>query len=125
MLKFLPTNEGFQIDLIRQSYKKLQIGIIDADLLDHGTRHPNLALLKISAFCKDEGHKVRLITNYDELSFNSETLLINSSYDVLILSKVFKFTNIPDFIIFLIKQHYIFYGGTGFFEVNGEYSLVL
>ena len=24
------------------------IGIIDADLLDNGTRHPNLALMKIS-----------------------------------------------------------------------------
>ena len=25
-----------------------EIGIIDADLLDNGTRHPNLALMKIS-----------------------------------------------------------------------------
>ena len=28
--------------------RKLRVGIIDADLLDHGTRHPNLALMKLS-----------------------------------------------------------------------------
>ena len=29
------------------------IGIIDADLIDHGTRHPNLALMKIAGYLKD------------------------------------------------------------------------
>ena len=29
------------------------IGIIDADLLDNGTRHPNLALMKIRGYQKE------------------------------------------------------------------------
>ena len=32
----------------------MNIGIIDADLLDKGTRHPNLALMKISAYYKEK-----------------------------------------------------------------------
>ena len=31
----------------------MKIGIIDADLLDNGTRHPNLALMKISGYYKN------------------------------------------------------------------------
>jgi hypothetical protein len=40
--------------------KELKIGIIDADLLDNGTRHPNLALMKISAWHKKAGDSVML-----------------------------------------------------------------
>ena len=36
----------------------MKIGIIDADLLDNGTRHPNLALMKISGFMKSQGNDV-------------------------------------------------------------------
>ena len=36
-------------------------GIIDADLLDKGTRHPNLALMKISGFYKNHGNKISLL----------------------------------------------------------------
>ena len=68
MLRFIPDNEGFRSDLVVHTDEKLRVGIIDADLLDHGTRHPNLALLKISAFCKELGHEVRLICDYNELS---------------------------------------------------------
>lgn len=32
-----------------------KIGLIDADLLDNGTRHPNLALMKIAGYYKDTG----------------------------------------------------------------------
>ena len=42
----------------------LRIGILDADLVDHGTRHPNLALLKIASFCKAHGHHVDLLLDY-------------------------------------------------------------
>ena len=35
-----------------------EIGIIDADLLDNGTRHPNLALMKLSAWHKAQGDDV-------------------------------------------------------------------
>ena len=119
MLRWLPDNEGFKTDLIVQSNEKLRVGIIDADLLDHGTRHPNLALLKISAFCKEYNHNVRLISNYDELMANDNPIITDCDYDVLVLSRVFKFTKIPNFISLMIRQHLIFFGGTGFFEVNG------
>ena len=33
--------------------KNIKIGLVDADLLDGGTRHPNLALLKIAGFLHD------------------------------------------------------------------------
>ena len=119
MLEYLPENKGFCTDLIVYNDKKLRVGLIDADLLDHGTRHPNLALLKISAYCKEYGHNVRLICSYDELLNSDIQEIIECDYDLLVLSRVFKFTKIPPFIEELIKDHYIFYGGTGFFEVNG------
>ena len=119
MLRYLPENKGFTTDLIVQPNETLRVGIIDADLLDHGTRHPNLALLKISAFCKEHGHSVRLITSYDELMADGNPIITDCDYDILVMSRVFKFTKIPNFISLMIKQHLIFYGGTGFFEVNG------
>ena len=119
MLHYLPVNEGFQTDQIVESHETLRVGIIDADLLDHGTRHPNLALLKVSAFCKEHGHSVKLISNYEELKENGNPLIADCDYEILVLSKVFKFTKIPDFVDLMIRNHLIFYGGTGFFEVNG------
>lgn len=119
MLRYLPENKGFKTDLIVQPNETLRVGIIDADLLDHGTRHPNLALLKISAFCKEYGHNVRLISNYEELMDDGNPIITDCDYDILVMSRVFKFTKIPNFISLMIKQHLIFYGGTGFFEVNG------
>ena len=47
MLNYISDNIGFKSDIIVSSDKKLKVGIIDADLLDHGTKHPNLALIKI------------------------------------------------------------------------------
>ena len=60
----------------------MKIGIIDADLLDNGTRHPNLALMKISGFYKEIGDTVELLFNYDTIN----------DYDLVYLSKVFDFT---------------------------------
>lgn len=37
------------------------IGLIDADLLDNGTRHPNLVLLKLAGFFHDNGIQFELI----------------------------------------------------------------
>ena len=54
--------------IIEREGERLRIGIMDADLLDNGTRHPNLALLKISGYCKSYGHNVRLIQSYDEVA---------------------------------------------------------
>ena len=96
--------------------KTYKIGLVDADLLDGGTRHPNLALLKISGFCKSRGYKVRLICNYDEIRDN---LKRNDKYDILAMSKVFKFTRVPIDIQKMIDNDKIYIGGTGFFEING------
>ena len=108
MLRYIPDNIGFKTNLIVQSENSLRVGIIDADLLDHGTRHPNLTFLKISAFCKNNGHHVRLIMNYDELRKEGKPAIIDCNYDILVLSKVFKFTNIPDFITQMLDEHLIY-----------------
>lgn len=123
MLHYIEDNTGFQTEQIVNSRKPLKIGLIDADLLDHGTKHPNLVLLKISGFCKnitlENGgkHDVRLICNYSELQ--DGILLDQIDYDVIAISKVFKFTNLPETVQRLIDEHFAYYGGTGFFEING------
>lgn len=66
----------------------LNIGMIDVDLLNNGTRHPNLAQMKMSAYCQERGHSTELIYLPDQLD-NLD------SYDVLLVSKVFNFTKVP------------------------------
>ncbi len=63
----------------------MKIGIIDADVLDNGTRHPNLACEKLSGYYKEQGHDVKLITDYSTIA----------EYDDVYMSCVFDFTNIP------------------------------
>lgn len=122
MLRYIEDNRGFVINDIVNAVRPLKIGIVDADLLDHGTKHPNLALLKISGFCKSltlaggRNHDVRLICSYDEISNFRQTV---NEYDIIAVSRVFKFTKIPDILNQLIEDHLVYYGGTGFFEVNG------
>lgn len=81
----------------------MKIGIIDADLLDNGTRHPNLALMKISGYYKTKGHTVKLIESYNE------DLI---SYDKIFMSKVFSFTKVPNDVLMLDNLEK---GGTGFY----------
>lgn len=38
--------------------ENMKIGLVDADLLDGGTRHPNLALLKIAGFFKRQQYPI-------------------------------------------------------------------
>lgn len=104
-------------NIIEREGERLRIGIMDADLLDNGTRHPNLALLKISGYCKSFGHNVRLIQSYDEVAKDGQINYLD--FDLLVMSRVFKFTQVPDIIYLMIKQGFIAYGGTGFFEING------
>lgn len=85
----------------------MNIGIIDADLLDNGTRHPNLALMKISGFNKGQGHSVTLLDSYTGIDL----------FDKVYISRVFSFTHVPDGIISLPN---VILGGTGFFEDGGE-----
>jgi hypothetical protein len=122
MLQYIDNNQGFNISNLVTADAPLNIGIIDADLLDHGTKHPNLALLKISGFCKSivtangDKHNVRLICSYDEIRDINRTI---NEYDIIAVSQVFKFTKRPDCLDYLIDRHLAYYGGTGFFEVNG------
>ncbi len=75
----------------------LRIGMIDVDLLNNGTRHPNLAQMKMSSYCKSRGHDVRLIYTEYEL----ENL---KDYDYLLVSKVFDFTPVPPQLDNMIKN---------------------
>ena len=45
---------------------KIIIGLVDADLLNGGTRHPNLVLLKLAGFLNDNGILFHLIIDKDE-----------------------------------------------------------
>lgn len=81
----------------------MKIGIVDADLLEgNGTRFPNVAAQKISAFWKQKGANVDLIKRW---TWGPE-------YDHVFISKVFTSTKIP----FWIKpSERVSLGGTGFF----------
>lgn len=85
----------------------MKIGLIDADLMDNGTRHPNLVLMKLAGYYKDNGNEVTLIYNdYEEVK----------NYDKVFISKVFSFTNIPKWVT---ELDYVEIGGTGFFPDGG------
>ena len=66
----------------------IKVAMVDADLLDNGTRHPNLAQMKMASFYKSKGCFVRLIFD-DEI----DNL---SSYDLIVVSKVFTYSKIPE-----------------------------
>ena len=91
------------------STKKPYIGLVDADLLDGGTRHPNLALLKIAGFLFDNSIEFELIEDS-----NADI----SKYTRVYLSKVFTFTKLPQFYHDAQNedcQTNIVIGGTGFY----------
>jgi len=74
--------------------RKITIGLVDADLLCNGTRHPNLALLKIAGYFRDNGY----VRGYTE-DASSYELITNESnfeelqkYDYFYVSCVFTFT---------------------------------
>lgn len=85
----------------------MRIGLLDADLMDHGTRHPNLALMKLSGYYKEQGYDVQLIYH---------SYLEVNEYDEVYISKVFSFSDIPDWIL---KKENVHVGGTGFFSDGG------
>ena len=66
----------------------VRIGLVDADLLDNGTRHPNLALLKIAGFLYDNKIPFDLILDPEEDI---------ASFSRIYLSRVFTFTSLPAF----------------------------
>jgi hypothetical protein len=72
-----------------------RIGLIDVD----GRNFPNIALMKISAYYKAQGHQVEWYMPFDD------------RYDVVFMSKVFSFT--PDYD-YHINADKVFKGGTGY-----------
>ena len=92
----------------------MKIGLVDADLLDGGTRHPNLALLKLAGFLNDNNINFNLIDDKDADI---------TPYDHIYVSKVFSFTKNPTF---LEKAKYtpnwqkFHLGGTGFYAMEEE-----
>ena len=99
----------------------MKIGIIDADILDNGTRHPNLACEKMSGYYKEQGHDVKLITDYGTIN----------DYDRVYMSCVFDFTNIPlegfgnnhdhpDMGVISRLYPNLSIGGTGFFWKDAD-----
>lgn len=107
-------------------YSKIKhVGLVDADLLSNGTRHPNLALLKIAGYLKDNGY----VRKEDESETNDEytyELLTNECnfeklyhLDRIYVSCVFSFTldNASALLTALQKDkklsQKVFMGGTG------------
>ena len=70
---------------------------------------------KISGYCKSHGHHVELIKSYEQL-IQTDAFITPEVYDLLVLSRVFKFTKIPKPINDMIDANLICYGGTGFLE---------
>lgn len=83
----------------------MNIGIIDADLIDNGTNFPNLALMKISAYHKKVGNSVELLDSYQHID----------DYDKVFISKVFNFTQVPKEVY---NKKNVELGGTGFYFEN-------
>lgn len=78
------------------------IGFVDADLLDGGTRFPNLALMKIASFERLRGAEVRLCLSEDDATACSK----------IFVSKVFTKSRVPSWIKGIADR--CEFGGTGF-----------
>ena len=92
-------------------YRKHQlkkVGLVDADLLDNGTRHPNLALLKIAGFLNDNNISFELIIDPDADI---------SQYSHIFMSRVFTFTKEPPLYVNASKseKRKFHLGGTGYY----------
>lgn len=92
-------------------YRKHQlkkVGLVDADLLDNGTRHPNLALLKIAGFLYDNNISFELIIDPDADI---------SQYSHIFMSRVFTFTKEPPLYVNASKseKRKFHLGGTGYY----------
>ena len=90
------------------------VGLVDADLLAKGTRHPNLALLKIAGFLYDNCIDFELILD------NRADI---SKYSHIFLSRVFTFTKLPDFyekIKGTPNEAKFHLGGTGFYVTEKD-----
>lgn len=78
---------------------KLHVGLIDADLMYGGTRHPNLALLKIAGYLRDngfvrDGWKKGACRSYDLITIENTDIDWLDNYDRVYVSRVFSFTKL-------------------------------
>ena len=85
-----------------------KIGLVDTDLLCNGTRHPNLALLKIAGYLFDNNISFELITDS-----NADI----SQYAHIYMSRVFTFTEEPAFYLNASssEKKKFHRGGTGYY----------
>ena len=94
--------------------KRLLFGIVDADLLDNGTRHPNLVLMKIAGYLRD--HKIP----YKFIFKEDEDL---KKYSNIYVSKVFTFSKDPVFLKNQkIDKKKIVTGGTGYYAEEEDFE---
>ena len=91
-----------------RKYRSQKVGLVDADLLCNGTRHPNLALLKIAGYLWDNDVPFELIINE-----NADT----TQYAHIYMSRVFTFTEEPKFYANASKteRKKFHLGGTGYY----------
>lgn len=94
--------------------KKIKFGIVDIDLLDNGTRHPNLALMKIAGYLRDQNISYELI-------FDNQNDI--NEYKYIYASKVFTFSKEPDFLLKFKNQRNLFKGGTGYYAEEEDSAL--
>lgn len=99
----------------------IKIGLVDADLLCNGTRHPNLVLMKLAGFFRDNGfvRGVKENENTYELITNKSGFKELQKYDYIYVSCVFTFTldNPPHILKLLLNEKTlskkVHWGGTG------------
>jgi hypothetical protein len=93
--------------------RSTKIGLVDADLLCNGTRHPNLVLMKLAGFLNDNGIDFHLIIDQNEDII---------PYKLIYISRVFTFTQMPAFYenATATQKKKFREGGTGFYanELN-------
>lgn len=99
---------GYNIFSCYRKKSSKKIGLVDADLLCNGTRHPNLALLKIAGYLFDNNISFELIT---------DTKTDISQYTYIYMSRVFTFTEEPTFYLnaSASEKKKFRLGGTGYY----------
>lgn len=88
------------------SKQHIIIGLADADLLCNGTRHPNLVLMKLAGFLKDNDIDFKLIIDQNEDI---------TKYKYIYISQIFTYTQLPAFFYNATpsQKHKFRRGGTG------------
>ena len=112
--------------IVFKAHSKIKhIGLVDADLLCNGTRHPNLALLKIAGYLKENGYVRKTAEQGNDKEYTYELLTNESNFeelqklDRIYVACVFSFTldNAPVLLTTLLNDKklskIVLMGGTG------------